>query len=307
MKGIIKKILMFSSLVILIGASSLQAYSVFQAKRIETAYDETAIDAVQKLNLNGIELAYREYGDSGQPAIVFIHGFLGSSYDFRMLVNDFASDYHVIAFDLVGFGHSDKPFDFTYTADRHAEIVHEALDALGIATYHLVGHSMGARVALYHAHAHEETVLTLTLIAPAGTGSRDNNSTPPLFFYRYIFKNYALQRLAYRDVNHQAAYRAKAYFDPFYYFTKDIPPEILQKMRLDSADIAWDRIVDTLTVSTLIVTGAEDTWTPMMISEAYADNLDNATLVRLEATGHLPMIESPAALKEAMDDFLESN
>jgi len=52
---------------------------------------------------------YLEMGDPSKPALLLIHGFGASSYHFRYNIPTLARDYHVFAFDLLGFGLSSKP------------------------------------------------------------------------------------------------------------------------------------------------------------------------------------------------------
>ncbi|MFB6206232.1 MAG: alpha/beta fold hydrolase [Haloglomus sp.] len=59
----------------------------------------------------GFDVAYTEAGDPADPTLVLLHGVnaAGSSHEFRYVVDDLAEEYHVIAPDLPGFGHSDRP------------------------------------------------------------------------------------------------------------------------------------------------------------------------------------------------------
>ena len=59
----------------------------------------------------GFDVAYTEAGDPSDPTLVLLHGVnaAGSSHEFRYVLDDLAADHHVIAPDLPGFGHSDRP------------------------------------------------------------------------------------------------------------------------------------------------------------------------------------------------------
>jgi pimeloyl-ACP methyl ester carboxylesterase len=59
----------------------------------------------------GFDVAYTEAGDPTDPTLVLLHGVnaAGSSHEFRYVLDDLAADHHVIAPDLPGFGHSDRP------------------------------------------------------------------------------------------------------------------------------------------------------------------------------------------------------
>lgn len=59
----------------------------------------------------GFDVAYTEAGDPEDRTLVLLHGVnaAGSSHEFRYLIDDLAEEYHVLAPDLPGFGHSDRP------------------------------------------------------------------------------------------------------------------------------------------------------------------------------------------------------
>ncbi|KAL3701205.1 hypothetical protein R1sor_019227 [Riccia sorocarpa] len=62
-----------------------------------------------------------EEGDRTKPTILLIHGFPSQSYSYRKVIPLLSSDYHVVAFDWLGFGFSDKPqpkYGFDYTTDE---------------------------------------------------------------------------------------------------------------------------------------------------------------------------------------------
>ena len=81
------------------------------------------------VSVKGLEVFYREAGPKHAPTIVLLHGFPSSSHMFRELIPRLAQHFHVIAPDLVGFGHSAHPTtkDFNYTFDSLASVVEELL------------------------------------------------------------------------------------------------------------------------------------------------------------------------------------
>ena len=76
-------------------------------------------------NVQGLNIAYREAGDPGNPKIVLLHGFPSSSHQYRDLIPALATKFHVIAPDYPGFGNSDMPdpATFAYTFDKLAEVI----------------------------------------------------------------------------------------------------------------------------------------------------------------------------------------
>lgn len=83
------------------------------------------------------------------PTVVFLHGLVGSHRYWRSTQQALGAHYQVVAFDLLGFGHSPKPHDSAYTREDQIQSILSSLRALGIGgRFILVGHSMGALIAL---------------------------------------------------------------------------------------------------------------------------------------------------------------
>src|SRR3569833_1563033 len=96
----------------------------------------------------GHRIFYREAGPAGAPTIVLLHGYPTSSFMFRELIPLLAGDYHVIAPDHLGFGHSAAPLvsEFTYTFDALAELTSGLLDQLGLGRYAIYVQDYGAPI-----------------------------------------------------------------------------------------------------------------------------------------------------------------
>ena len=99
---------------------------------------------------DGNRLWYEEKG-KGMP-IVFMHGWLGSSWHFTNQIDYFSKAYRVFVFDHKGHGKSDRPEDAAYTLPEFAEELNQALDKLiGNQKFVLIGHSMGGFISLIYA------------------------------------------------------------------------------------------------------------------------------------------------------------
>jgi pimeloyl-ACP methyl ester carboxylesterase len=82
-----------------------------------------------------VKIFYREAGPKEAPAVLLLRGFPTSSHMFRHLIPALADNYHVIAPDYPGYGHSGMPdrTTFAYTFDRFVELVDGLLGQLGAA------------------------------------------------------------------------------------------------------------------------------------------------------------------------------
>jgi pimeloyl-ACP methyl ester carboxylesterase len=122
--------------------------------------------AVRRLALpDGRELSVRIWPGRGRP-LVLIHGLLDEAAGWDELAG--STPRPVIAVDLPGFGASDQPARPRLAA--YATDVAEAIGALGVLRFTLVGHSLGGGVAAHVAELLPDRVASLVLLAPAGFG-----------------------------------------------------------------------------------------------------------------------------------------
>jgi len=124
----------------------------------------------ERVDVEGVEIAYRTYGIKSDPAVIFLHGFTGNLRNFGLNLRPISeSGFHLLASDHPGHGDSATPDDpALYTMDALARIQHGVAGALGFRPAVVVGHSMGAAVAEEYAIAYPDDVTALVLIDSAG-------------------------------------------------------------------------------------------------------------------------------------------
>src|SRR5260221_506188 len=114
------------------------------------------IIAANQINL------YYEVSGAGQP-VVLIHGLGSSTRDWEAQVPELAEDYQVITFDLRGHGQSDKPAG-PYQMSQYGDDLAGLMGALGVASAHIVGISLGGCVALQFALDYPAQVRSVTVV-----------------------------------------------------------------------------------------------------------------------------------------------
>lgn len=115
------------------------------------------------VEIDGLDIFYREAGSKDAPTVLLLHGFPTSSHMFRDLIPALADKYHVIAPDYPGFGHSSAPSveDFKYTFDNLALVMEKFTERVGLKKYSIYLMDYGAPVGFRLATKHPDRIQTL--------------------------------------------------------------------------------------------------------------------------------------------------
>ena len=115
------------------------------------------------VQVDGLSIFYREAGPKDAPTILLLHGLPSSSRMFQPLLTRLADNYHLVAPDYPGFGHSDWPDakQFAYTFDHIAAVMEDFTEALGLSRYSMYMQDYGGPVGFRMALAHPERVQSL--------------------------------------------------------------------------------------------------------------------------------------------------
>ncbi|MCK6608144.1 MAG: alpha/beta fold hydrolase, partial [Flavobacterium sp.] len=90
------------------------------------------------MQIDNIELFYREAGLSDKPTILLLHGFPSSSFMFRNLINQLKDEYHILAPDFPGFGYSSMPStdEYLYTFENYSVLLEKFLEGKNVKKCH---------------------------------------------------------------------------------------------------------------------------------------------------------------------------
>lgn len=265
-----------------------------------------ALTAAPRLMLlaDGTTLALDEAGQGGVP-VLFVHGYPLDRTLWRAQLEGITG-HRLLAPDLRGFGASPLAGGGT-TMTRHADDLAALLDALGIDRVVLAGLSMGGYVAFEFLRRHRDRVRGLVLMDTkaeaddeAGRAGRDA----------------AIVKVAEEGAGAIAAGMAEKLF------ADGTPPVVREALARQMAGTSVagimaalvamrDRadstaLLPTLTgLPTLVIVGAEDQLTPPAAAERMVAALPDAQLVVVEGAGHVPPVERPATVNEALQSFLD--
>lgn len=264
----------------------------------EEAEEEAAGPAPETIEANGKTLRYLRRGEGGEPAIL-IHGFGGDLNNWLFNHEALAAGRSVYAIDLPGHGASSKQIESESLAEFSATLA-AFMDAIGVPSAHLVGHSMGGAVALDLALAHPDRALSLVLIAPAGLGPEINGD--------YIEGFITASRR--RDIK---PHLEKLFADPST-VSQQLIDDILKYKRLDGVDSALrtiaaalfpegrqavvlrDRLAE-LAVPTAVLWGGEDRILPASQARDLPAHVETQVF---EGNGHMVQMEAPTEVNRSI-------
>ena len=252
----------------------------------------------------------------GPETVLCLHGLGGTKASFLPTVAALSARYRVLAMDLPGFGESDKPIGAAYDAEWFARTAFDTLDALGVRDAHLVGNSMGGRVAIEAGLLHRDRVRGLVLLSPALAWLRDRRWAPVV---RLLRPELGLLQITPRPVVERVVRRLipgggkgwaaagvdeflRAYLTPrgraaFYAAARNIYLD-----EPNGEDGFWNRLGG-LSTDSMFVWGRRDTLVPIAFMKHVERALPSARHVELDC-GHVPQLERPRETHAAMLEFL---
>ena len=261
------------------------------------------------VNINGVDLNYEVTGQG--EAVVFLHGYTGSTQDWANQVPVLSPKYQVIALDHRGHGKSAAPSrEEEYSVPIFADDVFRLLRLLTIRKCCLVGHSLGGFIALEFALEHQDMLAALALVdTSSGQFARDPN---------YTRLRQKLDELA-RSQGMEAAFEYDAANNPRRIERFQKHPELKeiarQRMLMTSVDGyiyisrsigEWRSVTSRLPeirVPTLICWGDEDSPFTEAI-QTLKRGIADSELVTVKGVGHSPHEEAPDVFNEALLRFL---
>lgn len=253
------------------------------------------------------------------PPILFIHGLSGSWPNWLEQLPVFAADHRVIAMDLPGFGHSPMP-DEPITISAYARIVDGLLEALGVSAVTLVGNSMGGFVSAELAIAFPERVERLVLVSGAGISTHRHRDVeriepylrriaPMIAVYTgwtaarsdWMARRAGLRNLTLGLVTrHPSRLPAALVAEQLRGAGK---PGFMQALRANIDYPIKERLPE-IVCPTLIVWGDEDKVIPVADASVFEELIPNSRKLIFGDTGHMAMLERPAAFNELLSEFM---
>jgi pimeloyl-ACP methyl ester carboxylesterase len=137
---------------------------------------------------DGIDLYYESHG-SGEPTLVFIHGWTCDATAWNNQISYFKDKYRVVVLDLPGFGRSGLNRK-NWIMERYGADVEELVNELKMENIILIGHSLGGCVILEAAKKFQNKVSAIVLVDVLRSLTTHYDSTYVINFYNTIRENY---------------------------------------------------------------------------------------------------------------------
>jgi pimeloyl-ACP methyl ester carboxylesterase len=254
--------------------------------------DLTGIES-RTVQVGGHRVHYLLEGPANGPAVVLVHGLGASAEYWRNLAPYLAqSGFRVYIPDLVGYGRSARPADFSYSVRNEAAVVVGFMDALGLKQVELGGWSMGGWIAVLVAAEHPERVSRLMLFDAAGLNIPPTFDTA-LFTPSTVAQLDELEALLSPQPQPIPAFVAR---DILRNFRRNgwVVQRALATM-LTAQDVA-DNILPQLKMPVLLVWGSLDRVTPLNDGDIMHRLIPQSQLDVFPGCGHMAPIECSAAV-----------
>jgi 3-oxoadipate enol-lactonase len=254
----------------------------------------------------GLELACDDVG-SGTP-LLFIHGWPHDRSLWAAQLSGLQTQARCIAPDLRGFG--DSSVTPPYSIDQYADDLAALLTMLGVERAVVCGLSMGGYIALAMLRRHRSLLRGLILTSTRATADTPDAREKRIKLIAFVGEQ-GMQALAARQLKAMVGHT-----------TFDARPDVLEALRFMMAQAPGEGVVGGLHAMaerrdstdllagidfpTLVVSGAEDTFTVPEEMRALADAIPGSRLEVISGGGHVCPYEKPAAFNHVVGEYLAS-
>ena len=257
-----------------------------------------------------VKLQYFESGD-GPDTIVLVHGYASSAALWRYTVQQLEREtvngsprFRIIAINNRGAGDSERSStEDDYTVESFAVDLHNAVSALRLDDFILVGHSMGGATVTQFSLAHQDMLRALVLLNSAPLNGR----ILPENWDDELRKSFAEGGLTQGDMGFQAAHVTEDFVDEVKSIILRNPLERAIGSRRSMGALRLRDRVGEITVPTMIVGGDRDTTVGVdnIVAEYLALPPENRHLHVFHGIGHSPNVEVPSRLAGLLTRFAD--
>ncbi|HZT96560.1 MAG TPA: alpha/beta fold hydrolase [Chloroflexota bacterium] len=268
------------------------------------------------VDVDGLRIHYQAFGSG--PPLVFIHGFAGSTYSWRLNTEPLGRSFRTYSLDLPGFGYSERTARPLYDSASQARVVKGFLEAVGERyPAAMVGSSLGCGVAVRFALDNPHEASALILVAPALDIQIPWTRLRQLFAVPVLGRQLAavIYYLALANPRSLDRFLAAAYGDKADGVTAQMREAMLRPVRVRGTALSalglarsmeaghLEDALAKLRVPVMFVAGAEDRAVSLASVRRLHRRIPQSRLLIFD-TGHLVQEEAATEFNEAVAEFL---
>lgn len=244
----------------------------------------------------------------GEP-LLLVHSIGQSIYTWRALMPKLSERYRVIAVDLPGFGHSDRPVSLNYSMDEMSDVLLKIVDALGLSKTHLLGMGAGGLYVMHALSKAPDRFLKVIALTPTGITKQMPKKVRRMegafgFFARESFSKKDFLRdlpLFYYD----GTICTEQVVDQYYLTSDDFASRqaIMYAIRNLDEDAVRASIAH-CTHELLVLWGEEDRMAPLDLLFSLKEYIPNGVYHSIRNAGHHLHEEKAEVLSEVIDRYI---
>lgn len=301
-----------------LGVVALAALGLFSAPGCTSlrSFDEirASLPVTEFVQLDGQWVHFIRQGE-GDP-LILLHGFGGSAFSYRRVIDGLSQSFDVIAIDLNGFGYTERPRNVeAYSPEGQIALVTRFMDRFGITKAHIAGHSYGGGLAMLMAANHASRVETVVIVDGALPRSGSGGGGVPQVFVPLvsgIVRDFVITKANVQEFLEQSV------ADPTTVDSAAISG-YYERLRVEGLG---DAIAGFLSPKgggagvgnfdygavkrpAVIIWGEHDAIIPISEGELLHERIKGSFFERFENSGHLPMEEEPGKFVEVVEKYLK--
>jgi abhydrolase domain-containing protein 6 len=302
-----KKILIAVLVIIVLAVAAFFAFPEKMAQYFINHERSKAGLAKNEIKVDDYKIVYLEGGKG--PTVLLLHGYSGNKDNWPRFAAYLTKEYHVIAPDIPGHGESMQLMSAKYDIASQTERLHKFAKALNIKQFHIVGNSMGGRIAGAYAVRYPDEIISLGLFDAAGVKSLQKSEVAKLF-------EKGENPLLLKDAGDLNRIMSLIFVNPPkmpYPFKKMFIEKALANEQVNKK-IANDIVTDInllekdlpkIKAPTLILWGDKDKIIDVSSVPVFEKGLKNHKTVIIGECGHTPMLEKPQETAKAYLAFIK--
>jgi 3-oxoadipate enol-lactonase len=261
------------------------------------------------MTTNDGRFGYEAAGQPGALPLVFLHGIGGAARGWRSQLSAFGDRYHVIAWDMPGYGGS-APLASVSIATL-ADALKDFLRQVGAAKPCLVGHSIGGMIVQQLLVKDPSLPAAVVLAQTSPAFGRPDGDWQKTFIEARLgpldrgetmaaLAPVLVRELIGDDPDPQGLDLARDCMAA-------VPENSYRASMLALLGFDLRSALKNIAVPTLVLSGSKDNNAPAPMMAKMATYIPSASYVELEGVGHLANLERPTAFNAALDGFLTAN